>query len=83
MYQRLVRKVCSQERSQEKALGRLCMNPVRSDFFLLIKHLSTCRSFLDFSSWDDDKILAAVLAKSQKEYYEQLSNSSANRNVEN
>jgi len=37
----------------------------------------------DFSSWDDDKILAAVLAKSQKEYYEQLSNSSANRNVEN
>ena len=40
-------------------------------------------SFVDFNSWDDDKILAAVLAKSQKEYYEQLSNSSTSRNIEN
>ena len=38
---------------------------------------------VDFNGWDDDKILAAVLAKSQKEYYEQLSNSSTSRNIEN
>eukprot|EP00794_Sanderia_malayensis_P006057 gene6057-6759_t len=31
----------------------------------------------DFSEWDDDRILAAVLAKSQHEYYEHLSGSNA------
>lgn len=36
----------------------------------------------EFSGWDDDRIIAAVLAKSQTEYYHQLSNSSANRNME-
>ncbi|XP_065067011.1 OTU domain-containing protein 5-A-like [Rhopilema esculentum] len=34
----------------------------------------------DFNEWDDDQIIAAVLAKSQKEYYEQLSNSGGHRN---
>ena len=48
---------------------------------IIFLQVSVC-IFADFAGWDDDQILAAVLAKSQNEYYEQLSNSGAHRNIE-